>query len=485
MRADPAAALAKLTSEEHARRVAARPSGQATRLVPPPPAQDVDPPPWAYDEERGGPTVNGVASLLPAGLEPWGPGDDDRPWPILGPSARTGLAGECVALLGPHTEADPVAVLASVLVGFGAAVGAGPHFVADAACHPGRLFVVLVGNTAKGRKGTSWAQARRVLSLADPGFFASRVLGGFGSGESVVDEVADPPEAEEGKPPPPVKDRRLLVYEAEYARLLRTASRDGSTLSPLLRAAWDGEPLAARARNRTSVATGAHVAVLGHVTLDELRRTLADVELLNGFANRFLFLAVKRSKVLAHGGEPDSDDVAALGRRFRHAVEQARKVARMGWADQPARDRWTELYGLMADDEPGGMLGAATARDAPQVLRLAVIYALVDTRATVGTEHLDAAWAVWRYCRATAALAFGDQLGDRDVDRVLAAIRGAGPDGLDREALYAALGRNVSAARLSAAVAELVRHDLAAEVDVPTGGRPRTVTIATRPRRTS
>lgn len=425
-----------------------------------------------------------AADLLPDGLEPWTGADEEPAWPTLDPAALHGLAGECVGLLDPHTEADPVAVLASLLVGFGAAVGAGPHYVADGAQHPGRLDVVLVGATAKGRKGTSWVQARRLLSIADPGFIGTRVLSGFGSGEAVVDEVADPAEAEPGKPPPPDKDRRLLVYEGEYARLLRTASREGSTLSPLLRAAWDGDALAVRSRARTSVATGAHVCVLAHITVEELRRTLDDVELLNGFANRFLFVAVRRSKRLPHGGDSDPVAVAALGRRLRLAAEQARKVKRIGWADQAARDRWTQLYEIMADDEPGGMLGAATARDAPQVLRVSLLYALLDGAAAIAVEHLNAGWAFWRYARATAAMCFGDRIGNRVVDRVLAALRDAGPDGLDRKALHGVLGRNVTAAKLDGAVAELVQHGLAVSVEVPTGGRPRVVTLAVQPKRT-
>src|SRR3954451_14479263 len=45
-------------------------------------------------------------------------------WPAPpAPAAYTGLAGEIVAAIAPHTEADPVALLAQLLVAFGAAAG--------------------------------------------------------------------------------------------------------------------------------------------------------------------------------------------------------------------------------------------------------------------------------------------------------------------------------------------------------------------------
>ena len=40
-------------------------------------------------------------------------------------AAYHGLAGEIVHMIAPHTEADPVAILAQLLAGFGAAVGRG------------------------------------------------------------------------------------------------------------------------------------------------------------------------------------------------------------------------------------------------------------------------------------------------------------------------------------------------------------------------
>ena len=50
-------------------------------------------------------------------------------WPTLDPAALHGLPGEVVQAIGPHTEADPVAIVAQYLIAAGNAIGRGdaPH----------------------------------------------------------------------------------------------------------------------------------------------------------------------------------------------------------------------------------------------------------------------------------------------------------------------------------------------------------------------
>ena len=65
----------------------------------------------------------------------------------------TGLAGQIVAAIAPHTESDPVALLTQLLVFFGNAVGGAPHFMVEADRHAVNLFLVLVPRDApRGRR---------------------------------------------------------------------------------------------------------------------------------------------------------------------------------------------------------------------------------------------------------------------------------------------------------------------------------------------
>ena len=65
------------------------------------------------------------------------------------------------------------------------------------------------------------------------------------------------------------------------------------------------------------MATSPHVSVLGHITKPEFLRELTETAQANGFANRFPFFCVRRSKELPHGGALPEADVARLVDRVR------------------------------------------------------------------------------------------------------------------------------------------------------------------------
>jgi hypothetical protein len=56
--------------------------------------------------------------------------------------------------------------------------------------------------------------------------------------------------------------------------------------------------------------------------------------------------------------------------------------------------------GRASADQPG-LLGALTARAEAQVIRLALLFALLDKEGSIGVAHLKAALAFWRYCEAS------------------------------------------------------------------------------------
>ncbi len=142
----------------------------------------------AYDfTPRDIPSTNGTGAL---GAPQAGHAASSA-WPApLDESALHGLAGRFVRTIEPHSEADPVALLAQFLVAFGSAVGRAPHFVAEADRHGVNLGAVFVGETAKGRKGTSWGHARKVIMEADPDW-SLRMMSGLSSGEGLIWQVRD------------------------------------------------------------------------------------------------------------------------------------------------------------------------------------------------------------------------------------------------------------------------------------------------------
>jgi Protein of unknown function (DUF3987) len=289
-----------------------------------------------------------------------------EPWPSLDPAADHGIAGRVVRTLEPHTEADPASLLLTFLTAAGNIIGPGPHAIADATAHPARLFTVLVGRTSKARKGSALAQIRRLLTLADPTWTAGCILPGLASGEALIAEVRDGT----GDDDLGVADKRRLVLEPEFTRLLAVAGRQGSTLSHLIREAWDGNPLKNRTKQNPMVATGAHISVLAHVTREELLRRLDNVEIANGFANRFLFALVRRSKHLPEGGSLDPAALDELARQVGVAIERAYRVGVLT-RSPAAKDLWSKAYEDFGDGDEG-LAGAVTARAEAQALRLSL-----------------------------------------------------------------------------------------------------------------
>lgn len=394
-----------------------------------------------------------------------------RVWPEpLAPEAFHGLAGEFVNIVGPHTEADPAALLLSFLAGFGNIIGRSAHFVAEADRHYMNLFVAQVGTTSKGRKGSSLGQVRRVFREIDATWDAGRIQQGLCSGEGLIWAARDPiekhdPIREKGRVvgyqdiviDPGVEDKRLLVVEGEFASTLRVMGRDGNTLSAVIRNAWDSGDLRVLAKNSPAKATGAHISIIGHITRDELLRYLDNTEAGNGFGNRFLWICVRRSKMLPEGGCLSDEDLEQTAGRIRDAVSFAKDTSEIV-RDECARRLWHEVYPDLSEGKPG-LLGAMIARAEAQVMRLACIYALLDCSSVVREEHLRAALAVWRYAEDSARFIFGDSLGDPTADELLRMLRAA-PEGLTRTRISNLFGRNKPASEIGRALGTLLEHDL-------------------------
>ncbi len=286
--------------------------------------------------------------------------------------------------------------------------------------------------------------ARYILKPIDPGWADQRNLSGLSSGEGLIHHVRNAVETEEATKDkktkritgrkkvtsdPGVDDKRLLVIETEFASVLRQLQRDGNILGVVIRQAWDNGDLRTLTKHSPEQATGAHISLIGHITPGELSRYLVTTDILNGFANRFLWVMVKRSKVLPHGGELQTVDLAPATKRLRDALDFSRGVGAITM-DSEASELWEEVYERLTSARPG-LLGSATCRAAPQTLRIAMIYALLDKSAVIRIPHLAAGLEVWRYCEDSARCVLGDSLGNPTADSLLRALRNA-PNGITK-----------------------------------------------------
>jgi hypothetical protein len=405
-------------------------------------------------------------------------------WPeALEEEAFYGIAGHVVRTIEPHSEADPAALLVQFLVAFGNVIGTKPYFRVESTRHHANLFAVLVGETAKSRKGTSWERIRCFFSELDAEWAQKHIVSGLSSGEGIIWAVRDPIEerkplrkgvgqtpeygtvvADEG-----VSDKRLVIVEEEFSSPLRVMERQGATLSAILRDSWDGGILSSLTKNSPARAMGAHISIIGHITKQELLRYLTATESANGFGNRFLWLCVRRSKCLPEGGALPVESVQPVIERLREAITFARGAGEMR-RDEEARGVWATVYEDLSEGK-AGLLGSVTSRAEAQVLRLSIIFALLDCSTLIRVEHLRAALAVWDYCMASARYVFGDALGIPEADEILCALRVA-PDGLTRSDVSALFGRHKGKGQIENALSLLKERGLAHADIVETNGRP-------------
>jgi hypothetical protein len=395
-------------------------------------------------------------------------------WPTLAPEALYGLAGDLVRAIDEHTEADLAAVLVNILGFFGNAAGRTPHARVGSTRHGMNEYIGIVGQTSKSRKGSSTGVTRDLFGRLDPDWAADHITSGLSSGEGLIEAVRDPSTKcdKEGMPlDAGVTDKRLLVIEEELASVFTVTARQGNTLSARLREAWDGGTLATKTRNPLK-ATGAHIRLLGHITVGELQRQLSEEHIVNGLANRFVWICARRSKLLPEGGGDFS--YGELVKRLHDALEFARTLDKTIERDEAARAAWEKVYGPLSAGKPG-LFGTIVSRGEAHVLRISSIFAALDLSPVVRLEHLRAALALWDYAEASAKFIFGSRLGDPIADAILEGLRTAAEQGLDRTAISNLFGRNVPASRIHTALSQLEEANLIVGTLEQTGGAPRKV----------
>jgi hypothetical protein len=415
----------------------------------------------------------------------------DGAWAWPEPPARevyTGIVGEIVDHIAPETEADPVAVLIQVLIGIGNLIGRSAHMRVESSRHYCNEYAVLVGDSGKARKGTSEDRARAILETVDPDWARKRIKTGLASGEGLIEAVRDARSEMQ-----PVKskgmivdyqevitdhgvgDKRLLVLESEFGRVLRILDREGNILSPILRMAWDGKDLETM-RRANATATAPHISLIGHIPADELIKLLSVTEAASGFANRFLWIAVRRSKMLPFGG-----NALMLG-RFRDPLERvvanARATDQMQWSDAAAA-LWRREYSRLSVGRPG-LLGSVINRGEAHVLRLAVLYSLLEDRGPewrgkITESGLRSALALWDYAERSARFIFGNSLGSPHAEKILEAIKARGSEGMSRMEIRDIFSRHRDSDAVGRDLALLIRHELIVRVVETTKGRPKEI----------
>jgi hypothetical protein len=374
--------------------------------------------------------------------------------------------------VAPNSEADPAALLLSFLLMFGNLIGRNAHCMVGETAHFANEYMVSVGQSSVARKGTTLGYVKAHFfrcmhkSRRNDPWFERVIDGGLSTGEGLITQFVDAKAGPDGSEPPPT-DKRLMITEGEFARILIVTGRRDNTLSPVMRNAWDHGNLYVKTRKDPLEARGAHFSIIAHITVEEGRRRLTDMEMANGFANRFLWIATRRWSLHPDGGPvpPDQGLINRTISAYEHA-SKAGLIKRSSTCD----GLWNESYSILSRDRYG-LSGALCSRAEAHVLRLSMIYALLDKSNIIREKHLRAALEVWRYCEASVTYIFGNALGDFVADAIDRAMHDHGE--MTRAEISRLFSHNKSAPEIERALALLEQAGRIRRKSMPKGkGRP-------------
>jgi len=415
--------------------------------------------------------------------------------PPLDPAVFDCYLGTLVNQLAHSTEGDPIGILASLICAAGVHLGQRPHIRAGDDPHPLLVWPLIIGRTGGGRKGASWSTPKRLLAATDAEFTTRNIKSGLTSGEGLAAVFADnDPDEDEalasrgkksgGASLLPPGDLRLLVFEPEWAGVMSRMKREGNALSATLRQAWEGGDLSTL--NVTArIAPSSHVGLLAHITPDEFRAKVSTSDLAGGTYNRFLPIAVARSKFLPLAGGASPDLVAELGSALAHRLLKGAQSGAIGFTDEGAL-LWRTLYVEFGIDHgDNGPVEQFLSRTAPNCLRIAAIHAVLDGADLIDVRHLTAAAALVRYSIASARSIFA---GDPTLTKLATWIGEAGHQGRTREEIRSDFfKRNKNAEQVTALLGQLVDSGQITSTKRPAaggkGGKPTEVYAVTAPPR--
>ncbi|MGW6597921.1 DUF3987 domain-containing protein [Streptomyces sp. NPDC055036] len=302
-----------------------------------------------------------------------------------------GPIGKAVKDAMPHTEADPVGVLAAVLALYSSSLNG---HVFQPSERPSVVWTALAGRSKLGRKGYALSTAEAILSPSIGKFLKSHRRQGISSGPALVTTLFEAEQdslaSETGL------DGRVVVVDEEWSTTLKRTTRC-PTYSGVFRTAWDGK----RVVNTTKGKDGrreeqaVNVPQLGfhaHIQPRAWAKYISQDEALGGSYNRILPVYVRKSKLLPYGNESPLSNVQP-SRALALAYEWARKEQRHMRLSEPAR----ELYNQLREDYDSRMaampesLSCFIERSDEQVMRVASILTAASRKLVISREALEAA----------------------------------------------------------------------------------------------
>ena len=372
-----------------------------------------------------------------------------------------GIIKDLINILSPNTEASIMAMTFTFLTLFGNYLGRKAYHNIGDSRHNLNMFICIVGPTSIGRKGVSWNVISNLFKVFDLDFIDTNIKTGLYSGEGLIHAVRDEKigvnkEGIKITEDKGVKDKRILAYQSEFGSVFALTKGSTNILSSVIRDAWDGKNLSQLIKNNKDVATNPHISIVAHITSEELMEKISRNDLFNGFANRFLWVYAIRTKELAIPKKTDKSDINDIINSLNDVIK---------WIDnyKSLDIRWHEstvsiyerYYSELTQDLDGDV-GKVTSRAAPYVVRLSTLIAVLDKSIEIMPKHLEFAMSLWRYCFKSADFIFGNDIGQKEVNKILQALV-ENKNGLNKKDLFKLFNNHIKKEKLDSILSYLIQ----------------------------
>ncbi|MYR95477.1 MULTISPECIES: DUF3987 domain-containing protein [unclassified Streptomyces] len=322
-------------------------------------------------------------------------------------SMAYGPIGKAVRQAMPHTEGDPIGVLASTYAMLSSAFAG--QVLLPGGTRPALAWTVLVGRSSTGGKGRAYRAASRIVDGAIGSYLGARTKTSIKNAPTLVRVFTQA--IQESKSTEAGEDSRVFMLCTEWGSTLKFLNRDAQ-FSEHLRNAWDGSPISNTIKGKKAAEAEEEwidhplLGFHGHIQPGIWPSSIRQVNALGGDYNRMLPVAVEEWQELDElsGLNTDPDSLIKSSSELETAYEWVRKGAakEMQYSDAAGREfiAARKAHKRIAS-EMSEQITCYFERAPENIARIACLLTATERKTTISVGAVRAARAFVEYSRDT------------------------------------------------------------------------------------
>ncbi|MEU9707979.1 DUF3987 domain-containing protein [Streptomyces sp. NPDC047967] len=322
-------------------------------------------------------------------------------------SMAYGPIGKSVRQAMPHTEGDPIGILASTYAMLSSAFAG--QVLLPGGTRPALAWTVLVGKSSTGAKGRAYRAASRIVDGAIGTYLGLRTKTSIKNAPTLVRVFTQA--IQESKSTEAGEDSRVFMLCTEWGSTLKFLNRDAQ-FSEHLRNAWDGSPISNTIKGKKAAEAEEEWIDLpllgfhGHIQPGIWPTSIRQVNALGGDYNRMLPVAVEEWQELDElaGLNTDPDSLIESSVELERAYEWVRKGAakEMQYSDAAGREfiAARKAHKRIAS-EMSEQVTCYFERAPENIARIACLLTATERKTTISAGAVRAARAFVEYSRDT------------------------------------------------------------------------------------